>query len=248
MVGMNDNHDRPAVEAQAITKRYGRPPATALAEVSVRIARGRLTAVMGPSGSGKSTLVHCLAGLDTVDSGVVGLDGVRLDTLSERDRTRLRRERTGFVFQSFNLLSTLTVAENLLLPMRIAGRRVDQGWLDEVVAATGLADRMRHRPDQLSGGQQQRVAVGRALVGRPAVLFADEPTGNLDSRAGTEVLRLLRRSVDEHGQTVLLVTHDPGAIEYADRVLVLVDGELREDRPGRYGTGRGGPAGQAVPA
>jgi putative ABC transport system ATP-binding protein len=183
---------------------------------------------MGPSGSGKSTLLHCLAGLDTPDSGKVWLGGTDLTGLGERERTRLRRDQVGFVFQSFNLLPTLTAAENLTLPLAIAGRRVDRAWLDRVVDAVGLRDRLGHKPAELSGGQQQRLAAARALAGRPAVVFADEPTGNLDSRASGELLGLLRRSVDELGQTVVMVTHDAAAAGHADEVVFLADGRVAD--------------------
>ena len=186
---------------------------------------------MGPSGSGKSTLLHCLAGLEPVDRGEVGLDGVALAGLDERRLTRLRRERVGFVFQSFNLLPTLTVAENIELPLAIAGRRPDRGFLDRVVDALGLRDRLLHKPAELSGGEQQRVAAARALATRPAVVFADEPTGNLDSRSGGELLGFLRRSVDELGQTVVMVTHDPMAAAHSDDVVFLADGRVVDRMP-----------------
>jgi putative ABC transport system ATP-binding protein len=202
---------------------------TALDRVSVAFGRGRFSAVMGPSGSGKSTLLHCLAGLEPVDRGEVGLDGVALAGLDERRLTRLRRERVGFVFQSFNLLPTLTVAENIELPLAIAGRRPDRQWFDTVVDTVGLRDRLGHRPAELSGGQQQRVACARALIARPEVIFADEPTGNLDSRSGAEVLGFLRRSVREFGQTIVMVTHDPNAASYADRVVFLADGQIVDE-------------------
>jgi putative ABC transport system ATP-binding protein len=198
----------------------------ALDEVTVGIPAGRFTAIMGPSGSGKSTLMHCLAGLDRLDSGRVWVDGVELGPLRDKQLTTLRRDRIGFVFQSFNLLGTLTAAENITLPLDLAGRRPDRDWLATVVAATGLADRLRHRPAELSGGQQQRVAVARALAGRPRIVFADEPTGNLDSRSGAEVLDFLRRAVREFGRTVAMVTHDPNAAAYADQVLFLADGRI----------------------
>ena len=202
---------------------------TALDTVSVALDRGRFTSVVGPSGSGKSTLLHCLAGLDTVDSGAVYLGDTELGRLSDRELTRMRRDRIGFVFQAFNLLPILTAAENIALPARLAGRPMDRAWTRRVVEALGLADRLGHRPSQLSGGEQQRVAVARALVGRPEVVFADEPTGNLDSRTGAELLRFLRRSVDELGQTVVMATHDPAAAGYADRTLALSDGRIVED-------------------
>jgi putative ABC transport system ATP-binding protein len=220
------------VRAQGLTKRYGKGDAgvEALRGASVALERGRLTAVMGPSGSGKSTLMHILAGLDQPTGGSVEIDGVEITHLKERELTKLRRDKIGFIFQSFNLLPMLSAAENLTLPLTIAGRRPDRGWLSTLVTRVGLADRLDHRPSELSGGQQQRVAVARALVSRPAVLFADEPTGNLDSRTGQEVLSLLRRSVDDFGQTIVMVTHDGGAAAIADRVLFLKDGEIVLDR------------------
>jgi putative ABC transport system ATP-binding protein len=222
-----------AAHAIEVTKSYGSGPAvvTALDRVSVAFGWGRFSAVMGPSGSGKSTLLHCLAGLEPVDEGEVGLDGVALAGLDERRLTRLRRDRVGFVFQAFNLLPTLTVAENIELPLAIAGRRPDRGFLDRVVDALGLRDRLRHKPAELSGGEQQRVAAARALATRPAVVFADEPTGNLDSRSGAELLGFLRRSVDELGQTVVMVTHDPMAAAHSDDVVFLADGRVVDRMP-----------------
>ena len=199
---------------------------TALDNVSVGLPAGRLTAVMGPSGSGKSTLMHCLAGLDAASSGQVFVDGVELGGLSDRELTRLRRERLGFVFQAFNLLPTLTALENVTLPSALAGRRPDPVWLDAVIDAVGLRDRLSHRPSELSGGQQQRVAVARALASKPAIIFADEPTGNLDSRTGGEILGFLRRAVTDLGQTIVMVTHDPVAASYADEVVFLADGRI----------------------
>ena len=220
-----------AVRAVGISKRYSR--VTALDDVSVAIGAGRFTAVLGPSGSGKSTLLHCLAGLDTVDAGAVYLGEENLRALDERRLTRLRRDRIGFVFQAFNLLPTLTAAENLVLPLRLAGRTPEKApekeWIDRVIDAVGMADRLRHRPSELSGGQQQRLAVARALVTKPAVVFADEPTGNLDSAAGADVLALLRRCVDDLGQTVVMVTHDAVAAGYADRALFFADGRVVDD-------------------
>jgi len=223
--------DGVAAGAVAVTKTYGRGPAavTALDQVSVSFAAGRFTAVMGPSGSGKSTLLHCLAGLDSVDAGAIWLGGTDLSGLDERQLTHLRRDRVGFIFQSFNLLPTLNAAENISLPQTIARRVPDPAWLDRVVQAVGVADRLSHRPAELSGGQQQRVAAARALAGRPAVVFADEPTGNLDSRSGGELLGLLRRCVDELGQTVVMVTHDPVAAGHADRVVFLADGRVVDE-------------------
>ncbi|SFY51306.1 ABC transporter ATP-binding protein [Streptomyces sp. F-1] len=220
-----------AARARALTKAYGTGETAVLAldSVDVDIARGRFTAVMGPSGSGKSTLMHCLAGLDTVSAGQVWLGDTELTGLRERELTRLRRDRVGFVFQSFNLIPTLTAAENITLPMDIAGRDPDNEWLDQVVDRLGLRDRLTHRPGRLSGGQQQRVACARALASRPELIFADEPTGNLDSRAGLEVLRFLRDAVDDLGQTVVMVTHDPNAAAHADLVLFLADGRLVDE-------------------
>jgi putative ABC transport system ATP-binding protein len=212
-------------------RRFGTGAAAvdALAGVSVDIRRGELTAIMGASGSGKSTLMHLMAGLDTPTAGSVTLDGVDLGTLDDRRLTELRRDKVGFVFQAFNLLPVLSAEENLVLPLTIAGRKADPAWLESLVAAVGLGDRRTHRPSELSGGQQQRVAVARALITRPAVVFADEPTGNLDSNASAEVLTLLRRAVDEYDQTVVMVTHDAGAAAYADRLLVLADGRVAHD-------------------
>nr|WP_205709514.1 ABC transporter ATP-binding protein [Kineococcus siccus] len=211
-----------------MTKAYGRGDAavTALDGVDVAFDRAAFTAIMGPSGSGKSTLMHCLAGLDTATSGQVFLGGTELTALRDRELTLLRRDRIGFVFQSFNLLPVLDAQENMLLPLQLAGRAPDEQWRRDVVARLGLGDRLHHRPHELSGGQQQRVAVARALLPRPDVVFADEPTGNLDSRSGAEVLGLLRGSVREFGQTVVMVTHDPVAASYADRVVLLADGRV----------------------
>jgi putative ABC transport system ATP-binding protein len=216
-----------------VWKVYGTGEASvkALRGVSVALARAEFTAIMGPSGSGKSTLMHCLAGLDTVSQGDVYLGDEKLTGLSDAGLTKLRRERVGFVFQQFNLLPTLTAAENILLPLAIAGRKPDRDWYATVVDAVGLRDRLEHRPAQLSGGQQQRVACARAMVTRPDVIFADEPTGNLDSRSGAEVLGFLRDSVRQFGQTVVMVTHDPTAASYADRVLFLADGVVVTELP-----------------
>jgi len=217
--------------AEGLSKIYGSGEAqvTALDDVSVSFERGRLTAIMGPSGSGKSTLMHCMAALDTPTSGRIVVDGVELSGLKDKDLTRLRRDRLGFVFQSFNLVPTLSAKENITLPLDIAGTPVDQAWFDTVIDTVGLRDRLSHRPNQLSGGQQQRVACARALVSRPAIVFADEPTGNLDSRASAEILGFLRRSVDEFGQSVVMVTHEPSAAAYADRVLFLDDGRIVDE-------------------
>jgi putative ABC transport system ATP-binding protein len=202
---------------------------TALDAVDVEIETGRFTAIMGPSGSGKSTLMHCLAGLDSVSGGQVWIGDVELSALSDKNLTKLRRDAVGFVFQAFNLVPTLSALENITLPLDIAGRKPDQVWLDTVIDTVGLRDRLGHRPSELSGGQQQRVACARALSSRPTIVFADEPTGNLDSRSGAEVLGFLRRSVDEFGQTIVMVTHDPGAAGYADRILFLADGRIVDE-------------------
>jgi putative ABC transport system ATP-binding protein len=215
-----------AARAENLVKRYGSGPAAviALGGVSVEIPASSFTAVMGPSGSGKSTLLHCMAGLDTADSGRLWIGGEEITSMPDRRLTRLRRDRVGFVFQAFNLLPVLSAAGNITLPLDIAGRDPDRAWLASVVEAVGLADRLSHRPSELSGGQQQRVAIARALVSRPAIIFADEPTGNLDSRTGGEVLDLLRRCVGEFGQTVVMVTHDPVAAACSQRVVFLADG------------------------
>jgi putative ABC transport system ATP-binding protein len=223
------------VEATGISRRYGEGAATvdALLDVSTGFERGRFTAIMGPSGSGKSTLMHILAGLDTPTAGTVTLDGQEITGLDDGALTKLRREKLGFVFQFFNLLPVLTAEENLVLPLSIAGRKPDRAWVDRLIATVGLEDRRTHRPAELSGGQQQRVAVARALVSKPAVVFADEPTGNLDSKASEDVLKLLRGAVDEFGQTVIMVTHDPAAAAHADRLITLRDGRIiHDDAPG----------------
>jgi putative ABC transport system ATP-binding protein len=208
---------------------YGETAVTALAGVTVEFARGQLTAIMGPSGSGKSTLMHCLAGLDSLSSGQVFVGEVDLRTLDDKALTRLRRDRLGFIFQAYNLIPTLTALENITLPGALAGREPDQQWLDHVIATVGLADRLTHRPSELSGGQQQRVAVARALAQRPELIFADEPTGNLDSRASAEILGFMQTAVRDLGQTVVMVTHEPFAAGYADRVLFLVDGQIVDE-------------------
>jgi putative ABC transport system ATP-binding protein len=220
-----------AARALDVVKSFGsgHTAVRALDHVDVDVRRGEFTAIMGPSGSGKSTLMHCLAGLDTVSSGSVFIGEVELRGLSDRKMTALRRDRIGFVFQSFNLVPTLTALENITLPLAIAGRRPDPQWLDTVIDTLGLRDRLRHRPSELSGGQQQRVAVGRAIASRPQIVFGDEPTGNLDSRSSHEVLRILRESVDRLSQTVVIVTHDPHAASYADRVLFLADGRIVDE-------------------
>jgi putative ABC transport system ATP-binding protein len=219
--------------AQAIdaVKVYGsgETQVRALDGVSVGFGDGQFTAIMGPSGSGKSTLMHCVAGLDSLTSGQVLIGDIDLSTLNDRDLTKLRRDRVGFVFQAFNLIPTLTAIENITLPVSLAGKKPDQEWVDNVVATVGLADRLSHRPSELSGGQQQRVAVARALASRPAIIFADEPTGNLDSRAGAEILAFMRRAVDDLGQTIVMVTHDPLAASYADRILFLADGRIVDE-------------------
>ncbi|WP_371095452.1 ABC transporter ATP-binding protein [Streptomyces sanglieri] len=220
-----------AARATGLSKVYGtgETRVVALDSVSVEFGRSRFTAIMGPSGSGKSTLMHCMAGLDSVTAGSARIGDTELAGLNDRHLTRLRREKIGFVFQAFNLLPTLTAYENITLPMAIADRRPDQDWVDTVVRTVGLSGRLEHRPSQLSGGQQQRVAVARALASRPEIIFADEPTGNLDSRSGAEVLGFLRQSVWELGQTVVMVTHDPVAAAYADRVVFLADGRLTDE-------------------
>jgi len=221
----------PLVTAQDLRRVYGEGDAAVIAldGVSVDFPAGAFTAIMGPSGSGKSTLMHALAGLDRPTAGTVTLDGVELTALDDDDLTQLRRDRIGFVFQAFNLLPVLTAEENIVLPMSIAGRKPDQAWLAQLIDAVGLRDRLTHRPSELSGGQQQRVAVARALVSRPSVMFADEPTGNLDSTTGGEILALLRDSVDTLGQTTVMVTHDAHAAAIADRVLFLADGQIVRD-------------------
>jgi len=208
---------------------HGESEVRALDGVTVEFTKGMFTAIMGPSGSGKSTLMHCVAGLDTLTSGRVMIGTVDLSTLHERQLTQLRRDKVGFIFQAYNLVPTLNALENITLPMDIAGRKPDRAWLGQVVDTVGLKDRLKHRPTQLSGGQQQRVAVARALAARPEIIFGDEPTGNLDSRAGAEVLGFLRKSVDELGQTIVMVTHDPVAASYADRVLYLADGRIVDE-------------------
>ncbi|SDI98014.1 putative ABC transport system ATP-binding protein [Frankineae bacterium MT45] len=221
----------PAARAMNVTKSYGSAETSvrALDDVSVDFHSGQFTAIMGPSGSGKSTLMHCLAGLDTVTSGSVWIGDTSLSGLSDKKMTQLRRERIGFVFQSFNLVPTLTAKENITLPLDIAGRKPDPQWFEQVISTLGLGDRLGHRPSELSGGQQQRVACARALLSRPAIVFGDEPTGNLDSHSSGEVLGILRNSVDELRQTVVIVTHDPRAASYADRVIFLADGRIVDE-------------------
>ncbi len=217
-----------AASAAKATKVYGLgdTEVTALNNVDVSFAVGRMTAIMGPSGSGKSTLMQCMAGLDRLSSGQVSIGGTDLSDLNERELTRLRRDRIGFIFQAFNLIPTLSAIENITLPMDLAGTKPDRQWLDHVVDTVGLGDRLRHRPSELSGGQQQRVAVARALASRPEIIFADEPTGNLDSRTGGEILAFMQSAVAELGQTIVMVTHDPVAASYADRVVFLADGRI----------------------
>ncbi|MGW0022250.1 ABC transporter ATP-binding protein [Rhodococcus sp. NPDC003382] len=224
-------HSAAAARAINLKKIYGTGETAvhALAGVTADFAAGEFTAIMGPSGSGKSTLMHCLAGLDSATSGSVLIGDTDLTSLSDKQMTQLRRDRIGFVFQAFNLVPTLTALENITLPLDIAGRKVDRDWLDTVVSRLGLGERLDHRPGELSGGQQQRVACARALAGRPDIIFGDEPTGNLDSRSSSEVLSILRASVDEFGQTVVIVTHDPTAASYADRVVFLADGSIVDE-------------------
>jgi putative ABC transport system ATP-binding protein len=222
-----------AARAEAITKVHGSGDAKVIAlnDVTLGIPRGRFTAIMGPSGSGKSTLMHCMAGLDTVDAGHTFIGEVDLTRLADKRLTRLRRDQVGFVFQAFNLVPTLTALENITLPLDIAGRRPDRGWLDTVIDTVGVRDRLHHRPNELSGGQQQRVACARALASRPDLVFADEPTGNLDSRSSAEVLSFLRDSVREMEQTIVMVTHDPVAAAYSDEVVFLGDGRIVDRMP-----------------
>lgn len=224
------HHQLAPLAARAIgaTKIYGSKSTevVALDNVSVDLPKGRFTAVMGPSGSGKSTLMHCLAGLDTLTSGAVQIGDADLTTMNDKQLTRLRRERVGFVFQAFNLIPTLTAGENITLPLDLAGHSIDEAWFDQVLDAVGLRNRLGHRPDELSGGQQQRVAVSRALISKPEIIFADEPTGNLDSASGDEILSFMRRATDTLGQTIVMVTHSPVAATYADNVLFLADGRI----------------------
>ena len=217
-----------AVRAEDAVKIYGSGAikVRALDNVSIAFERGRFSAIMGPSGSGKSTLVHCIAALDELTEGRAYIGGTDLGTLSDRELTRLRRDRVGFIFQAFNLVPTLTAIENITLPIELARREPDRQWVDSVIDAVGLGDRLAHRPSELSGGQQQRVAVARALASKPEVIFADEPTGNLDSRSGTDVLRFMRQAVDDLGQTIVMVTHDARAASYADRTVFLSDGSI----------------------
>jgi putative ABC transport system ATP-binding protein len=227
----SENGNRTIVEAEDLRRRYGEGEAAvdALSGVSVDFPAGRFAAIMGPSGSGKSTLMHILAGLDRPTSGTVRIAGVELTELDDRALTQLRRDRIGFIFQTFNLLPVLNAEENILLPLSIAGRKVDREWFEQLVDTVGIRDRLSHRPAELSGGQQQRVAVARALISRPSVVFADEPSGNLDSKASGDVLGLLRHAVDDFGQTVVMVTHDAHAASFADRLLLLADGQIVHD-------------------
>jgi putative ABC transport system ATP-binding protein len=225
-------NDAGLVSCADLRRRFGEGQAAvdALRGITLELPKGELTGIVGPSGSGKSTLMHLLAGLDRPTSGKVWIDGIEITALDDGDLTQLRRDKLGFIFQFFNLVPVLNAEENLALPVLIAGRDVDEEWRGSLLATVGLTDRRTHRPSELSGGQQQRVAIARALVTRPAVVFADEPTGNLDSKSGADVLDLLRKSVDELGQTVVMVTHDPRVASYADRVLVLADGQIVQDR------------------
>jgi putative ABC transport system ATP-binding protein len=225
------NGSKPIVAAEELSRRYGRGEAAvdALRGVTVEFPSGRFAAIMGPSGSGKSTLMHILAGLDRPTAGTVRIDGVELTGMDDRELTQLRRDRIGFIFQTFNLLPVLSAAENILLPLSIAGRTPDREWYERLIDTVGIRDRLSHRPAELSGGQQQRVAVARALVSRPSVVFADEPSGNLDSKASNDVLELLRQAVDDFGQTVVMVTHDAHSASFADRLLVLADGRIVHD-------------------
>ena len=220
-----------AARTEDAVKIYGKGPVEvrALDGVTVEFIAGRYTAIMGPSGSGKSTLLHCVAGLDVLTSGKAFVGEADLSTLNDQHLTKLRRDRVGFVFQSFNLVPTITAEENITLPLLLAGRKADRAWLGKVIETMGIGSRLHHRPDEMSGGQQQRVAVARALASRPEIIFADEPTGNLDSRAGAEVLTFLRRAVDEMQQTIVMVTHDPTAASYADRIVFLADGRIVDE-------------------
>jgi putative ABC transport system ATP-binding protein len=220
-----------AVRAEEVTKIYGVGEAAvrALNNITVEFAAGHYTAIMGPSGSGKSTLLHCLAGLDRVTAGRILLGDIEITACSEKELTVVRRDKIGFVFQSYNLIPTLTAIENITLPLALAGKKPDKQWLDRVIKTVGLADRLKHRPSELSGGQQQRVAVARALASRPQVIFADEPTGNLDSKASAEILEFMRQAVTDLGQTIVMVTHDPIAAGYSDRVVFLADGRIVDE-------------------
>jgi putative ABC transport system ATP-binding protein len=227
------NANGAVVVASDVSRRYGEGDTAvdALRGVSLEVARGQLTTVMGPSGSGKSTLMHILAGLDRPTTGTVTIDGDEITSLGDTELTKLRREHIGFIFQFFNLLPMLTAEENVTLPLTIAGEKIDDDWVDQLIDSVGLKDRRSHRPSELSGGQQQRVAIARALVSKPTVVFADEPTGNLDSRTGGEILELLRQAVQNNGQTTVMVTHDPRSASIADRILFLADGNLVKELP-----------------
>jgi putative ABC transport system ATP-binding protein len=231
MTTLATTHTRSAARAENVSKSYGDGDAAvyALDDVSVSLAAGEFTAIMGPSGSGKSTLLHVLAGLDRPTAGEIYVGDTEITKLKDKALTLLRRDQIGFIFQSFNLLPTLTAAENIVLPIRIAGRKADEFWVKSIVETVGLTERLHHKPSQLSGGQQQRVAAARALASRPQIVFADEPTGALDSRSGAELLRFLRNAVKDLGQTVVMVTHDPVAASYADRVLFLADGKIVDE-------------------
>jgi putative ABC transport system ATP-binding protein len=233
-MSIGTNGTQPAARGVELVKVYGKGDAEvrALDGISVGFAPGQFSAIMGPSGSGKSTLMHCMAGLDTITAGHVYVGDVELSSLNDKELTRLRRDKIGFIFQAYNLVPTLTAAENITLPMDIAGRKPDQEWVDRLIDIVGLRDRLSHRPAELSGGQQQRVAAARALASRPDIVFADEPTGNLDSRASAEVLEFLRKSVAEFDQTVVMVTHDPVAASYAERVVFLADGRIVDEMTG----------------
>jgi putative ABC transport system ATP-binding protein len=233
-MSIGTNGTQPAARGVELVKLYGKGDAEvrALDGISVGFAPGQFSAIMGPSGSGKSTLMHCMAGLDTITAGHVYVGDVELSSLNDKELTRLRRDKIGFIFQAYNLVPTLTAAENITLPMDIAGRKPDQEWVDRLIDIVGLRDRLSHRPSELSGGQQQRVAAARALASRPDIVFADEPTGNLDSKASAEVLEFLRKSVAEFSQTVVMVTHDPVAASYAERVVFLADGRIVDEMTG----------------
>ncbi|HTJ75465.1 MAG TPA: ABC transporter ATP-binding protein [Acidimicrobiales bacterium] len=233
-MSIGTNGTAPAARGVELVKVYGKGDAEvrALDGISVGFAPGQFSAIMGPSGSGKSTLMHCMAGLDTITAGHVYVGDVELSSLNDKELTRLRRDKIGFIFQAYNLVPTLTAAENITLPMDIAGRKPDQEWVDRLIDIVGLRDRLSHRPSELSGGQQQRVAAARALASRPDIVFADEPTGNLDSKASAEVLEFLRKSVAEFSQTVVMVTHDPVAASYAERVVFLADGRIVDEMTG----------------
>ncbi|MCI1219548.1 MAG: ABC transporter ATP-binding protein [Bifidobacterium sp.] len=230
-ISVSHSDDGVVAYAADLSKTYGTKDAivTALDHVNVEFGRGQMTAIMGPSGSGKSTLMHCMAGLDTPTSGQVFVEGLEVSAMNQRQLTDLRRKEIGFIFQSFNLVPTLTAEENILLPLQISRKPIDRDWFKQIVKVVGLEKRLTHRPSQLSGGQQQRVACARAMMARPSVIFADEPTGNLDSRSSREVLSFLQDSVREYGQSIVIVTHDPRAASYANRVLVLADGQITQD-------------------